>query len=59
MARSEGVGRTSGAQTVPRAGDRHPLDMGAAALAVLAALPEAMADGILAANSKILLERVK
>lgn len=38
-------------------GDRHPLGMGAAALAVLAALPEAMADGILAANSEMLLER--
>lgn len=59
MARSEGAGRMNGAQTVPRVGDRYPLGMAAAALAALAALPEAMADGILAANGKILLERVK
>lgn len=37
-------------------GDRHPLGMGAAALAILAALPEAQAEDILAANTDVLLE---
>ncbi len=37
-------------------GDRHPLGMGAAALAILAALPEAEAEDILAANTEALLE---
>ena len=37
-------------------GDRHPLGMGAAALAVLAALPEDEADEILAANTEAIHE---
>lgn len=37
-------------------GDRHPLGMGAAALAILGALPVDSADGILEANRDVLLE---